>query len=298
MRAHRVIINADDLGMNPEVNSAIENAINDGCISSSSIMANAPAFDDAVRIAKQYSQISFGVHLNVDEFAPLTNHGIFYKYHIVDELGVFRKEVLHGFTTMEDDLVEAIYAEWKAQLDKVIAVGIVPSHIDSHEHTHGIVRLQDVLIRLLKEYDIKRIRRKPYTSIPEMFVNRGVKTSEEATSQNVTPIMVSQSTQKQSFIQRRLIQLRNGGVQRQWIKKMHKEGFELTDFFDSYQLFYHAYPKLLKYGHYKTIELMTHPGHPGYQIETDLLMQKKLKEVCQYELINYNDLSLVSLKKC
>lgn len=286
----KIIINADDLGMSVEVNAAIVKAIHEKCISSSTIMANAPSFDDAVRIAKQYPEISFGVHLNVDEFEPLTQSDVFRQYLIIDETGLFRKEVLHQFSTIEDELIEAIYAEWKAQLERVIAAGIVPSHVDSHEYTHGIVRLQDALIRLLKEYNIKKVRRKPYTSISEMIVNRGVTNSSIApTSSSRLPIN-AQPKENHSFIYRRLKQLKDGRIQRDWIKRMKKEGFKMTDFFDSYQMFCNAYPKLLKYRCYDTVELMSHPGHSGYSVETDLLMQKKLKDVCQYELINYNDL--------
>lgn len=290
MKALKVIINSDDLGMSASVNAAIEEAINEGCISSTTIMANAPAFDDAIRIAKQYPQISFGVHLNVDEFSPLTNPEVFRKYQIVDETGLFKKEVLHGFNAIEKELAEAIYEEWKAQLDKVISTGVLPSHVDSHEYTHGIVGLQEVLIRLLKEYGITKVRRKFYSSIPEMIVNRGVKTDELSTIPKTSAPNITTQHQNHSFIYRRLIQLKGGYIQWQWIKKMRKSGFVMTDFFDSYQMFLNAYPKLLKYGGYATVELMVHPGHQGYRTETELLMQEKLKEVCQYELINYKDL--------
>lgn len=288
MKMMRVIINADDLGMSMEVNASIEKAIKEGCISSSTIMANAPAFEDAVRIAKNNPQISYGVHLNVDEFAPLTNNDVFRKYQIVDETGVFKKEILHKFPVIEDELVGAIYTEWKAQVDKVFASGIVPTHLDSHEHTHGIICLQEILIRLLKEYNIQLIRRKPYTSIAEMIINRGVKINQPSNKKNSLQPQVSHITKSHSFFIRRLLQLKDGCIQRKWIRRMHKEGIVTTAFFDSYQMFCNAYPKLLKYRRVKTVELMTHPGHPGYQIETDLVMQKKLNSVCKYELINYN----------
>ena len=84
--------------------------------------------------------------------------------------------------------------------------------------------------------------------------------------------------------------MKDGLKHKKWIRKMRNEGFVMTDFFDSYQMFLNAYPKLLKYGRYNTVELMTHPGHPGYQTESELLIQKKLQDVCKYELINYKDL--------
>lgn len=75
----RLIINADDLGMSAEVNAQIEKGITLGVLTSSSLMANAPEFNDGVRIAKQYPRVSVGVHLNIIEYAPLTNQEIFKK---------------------------------------------------------------------------------------------------------------------------------------------------------------------------------------------------------------------------
>ena len=85
----RLIINADDLGISKDVNKQIEECIHIGCITSSSLMANGPAFEDGIRIAKQYPQISVGVHLNIVEFTPLTNADIFRKHGVLDSEGAF-----------------------------------------------------------------------------------------------------------------------------------------------------------------------------------------------------------------
>ena len=76
----KVIINADDLGISLDVNRRIEECINMGVVSSTTLLVNAPAFDDGVRIAKQHTQVSVGIHLNLIEFAPLTNSDVFKKY--------------------------------------------------------------------------------------------------------------------------------------------------------------------------------------------------------------------------
>jgi predicted glycoside hydrolase/deacetylase ChbG (UPF0249 family) len=69
----KVIINADDLGLSIATNKAIECAIVKNMISSCTIIANGMAFDDAIRISKQFTNISYGVHLNIIEFCPMTN---------------------------------------------------------------------------------------------------------------------------------------------------------------------------------------------------------------------------------
>ena len=292
MNKYRIIINADDLGMSREVNAAIETAIKEGCISSSTIMANAPAFDDAVRIAKLYPQISFGVHLNIDEFKPLTETSVFMKYGMLDANGAFKKEYLHNTElSYSDELLEAIYNEWKAQVKKVIDTGVIPSHFDSHEHTHGIFELQPILVRLMKEYGIKKVRRQPYSSILEMVVARfihqprPVKSDNKQQPQNCIPVK-----KRHSFIYRRFHQLLHAYRHRRWIHNMQKDDFVMMDFFDSYQMFCLCFPKLFKYKRMGTIELMTHPGHRGYRAENEMLANKELLNVCQYELINYNQI--------
>lgn len=292
MKKHRIIINADDLGMSGEVNAAIEKAITAGCISSSTIMANAPAFEDAIRIAKLYPHISFGVHLNIDEFKPLTDTSVFMKYGMLDTDGAFKKEYLHNTDiSFNDDLLDAIYKEWKAQVKKVIDAGVIPSHFDSHEHTHGIFELQPMYIKLLKGYCVKRTRRQPYSSMLGMVAVKFMHLNKQVKS-DIKPLSSEglQPKKRHSFIYRRLQQFLHSYRHRRWIHDLKEEDFVMTDYFDSYQKFCLCYPKLLKYCRIGTVELMTHPGHKGYLSEGEMLMNKELQKVCPYELINYNQL--------
>lgn len=291
MKKYRIIINSDDLGMSADVNAAIEKAIREGCISSSTIMANAPAFEDAVRIAKQYPQISFGLHLNIDEFTPLTDSSVFQKYGMINEDGTFKKEyLLKTESSINDELMDSIYNEWKAQIEKVIKAGIIPSHLDSHEHTHGIFDLQPILVKLMKEYGFTKVRRQPFSSMLNMIMVRLLHLNPATQSEPISQPENIPATKNHSFIYRRLRQLLDGRRHSQWIRNMKKGEFGMTDFFDGYQMFCSCYPRLYKYKIMGTIELMTHPGHQGYKAETEMLMNKELQRVCQYELINYNQL--------
>lgn len=291
MKKYKIIINADDLGLSNEVNVAIEKAISGECISSSTIMANAPAFDDAIRIAKLYPHISFGVHLNIDEFYPLTEPSVFVKYGMIAENGAFKKEYLQNTNiSFCNELLEAIYNEWKAQIEKMRDAGINPSHFDSHEHTHGIFGLQPVLVRLIKEYGVIKVRRRPFSSIFDMVVIKLMHLNQHATTEKNMHSYATSVENHRSFLYRRLHQLVDAYQHRLWIRDIRKEDIAVTDYFDGYQKFCNCYPKLFKYRNMETIELMVHPGHNGYFAETEMLMQKKLQSVCQYELVNYNQL--------
>ena len=72
MRPIRIIVNADDLGFNPAVNSAIFELIAAGRVTSATLLANGPAAEEAMAQAAATRGASFGVHLNATQFRPLT----------------------------------------------------------------------------------------------------------------------------------------------------------------------------------------------------------------------------------
>ena len=76
----RVIINADDFGVNATVNTEIERCIREGLITSTTIMAAGDGFEEAIEISKLYPQISFGVHLTLDELTSQTKSPLLHQY--------------------------------------------------------------------------------------------------------------------------------------------------------------------------------------------------------------------------
>ena len=61
----KIIVNADDFGISKEVNEGIVKGFQDGIISSTTVMANMPEFEEAMNLAKKNSKLGVGVHLNV-----------------------------------------------------------------------------------------------------------------------------------------------------------------------------------------------------------------------------------------
>ena len=68
----KIIINADDFGMSLNVNDAILDLLAREKISSSTILANGPFVEQACAQIHRFPQCSFGVHLNVTEFRPVS----------------------------------------------------------------------------------------------------------------------------------------------------------------------------------------------------------------------------------
>lgn len=263
-----LIINADDLGMNHQVNIAIEKVINESLVTSSTIMANGDAFEEAVAIALRNPGATYGVHLCIDQMAPLTNSDVFKKNGMVDEEGKFIQfAYLHINRTKE--IKEAIYNEWKAQIKKVLDAGITITHMDSHHHAHCNPFLTPIYIRLAREFNIKKLRL-------AMFIPPKVKLREKK-----APVVLKTNSQS-GFIKNgsraRLILLSiKAYIELYNANRLIKRKFDTTDFFCSYR-YYLNNQELLK--EYQTIELMTHPGHPSYQEETEqLVMLKSIRDV-------------------
>ena len=274
-----IIINADDLGISFDVNRKIEECINRGVITSTSLLVNAPAFEDGVRIAKQSSNVSVGIHLNLIEFAPLTNEDVFKKFGIIGEDGNFKDGAVFVSDCNNIQLKQAIFEEWDAQICKFKETGIVPTHIDSHEHTHTIVNLQDVLCKVMDKHGIKRVRRKMIPSIRLMFKMRKHPDSVKLDkSMAVTP-------KKHNVFYRRLRIFVEKYQSARWNRQMSRR-YLMTDSFYAFR-YYYSSRDIINLG--RKVELMCHPGHMSYQDETDnLLNDNKWRNDIVF--ITYNDL--------
>ena len=135
-----IIINADDLGLSTAVNEAIFDLMERGHITSSSLFANAPATEEAIIESRQHKNRSFGVHLNVTAFRPLTRSAALSP--ILDNSGWFTNSI--RLTPITSQLREAIFQEWSAQIERLLAMGLTPSHIElgttrSH-HSRPVLR--------------------------------------------------------------------------------------------------------------------------------------------------------------
>ena len=68
----RLIVNADDFGLSPSVNSAVIRAHREGILTSASLMVNESGFDEAVKLAKENPRLGVGLHLTLlaQKFPP------------------------------------------------------------------------------------------------------------------------------------------------------------------------------------------------------------------------------------
>lgn len=156
----KVIINADDFGINPIVTQAIEQCIEKKIVTSTTIMANGECLEEAKRFADLHPEISFGVHLCISEFRSLTKSDVFTKYGITDKDGNFIKKAIFGIKHFSPELKFAVRYELLTQIKKLQDMGFKISHADSHHHAHTIPELVDVFIEVLQEVGITKMRLK------------------------------------------------------------------------------------------------------------------------------------------
>ena len=149
-----IIVNGDDLGMSAAVNEATFDLMSRGRISSATLLANAPAAREAARRAASFPGCSFGVHLNVTQFEPLTS-GAGARL-LVDERG----QMTRANETAPPGAARlmAIYDEFCAQVGRVAAFGVRVSHVDSHNHIHTRPFFFPILKMVQRRFGIRRVR--------------------------------------------------------------------------------------------------------------------------------------------
>lgn len=145
----KLINNADDFGYSHAINYGIIDSYLDGILTSTTLMPGMPGFQHAVALAKQNPGLGIGIHLTLTCGKPvMEGHQT-----LVDEKGYFKKLSFYNDETTSVD-EEEVYKEWKTQIEKVYANGIIPTHLDSHHHIHTFKNNPDIVKRLSKEYGL------------------------------------------------------------------------------------------------------------------------------------------------
>ena len=157
----RLIVNADDLGLTRGVNRAILETIEKGIVTSTTLMANSAAYQDAVDTIGKTSKPSVGCHVLLVDGAPLSpassvpsllerNNGS----------GNFRTNLLPFLSMAAQGKInpDEVAKEATAQFTKLQASGVTISHFDTHKHTHIFPAVYQPLIRAAKACGIKAVR--------------------------------------------------------------------------------------------------------------------------------------------
>lgn len=131
MKELLVIVNADDLGLSETVNGEVERLHKRGVLSSATIMATGPAVEGVPSIQDRNPELGLGLHMNATNFRAVTP--AIRESMLCDGQGVFHLDFRSRY---QRRLTPLLAAEWMAQLEKVLDMGIRIDHLDSHHHVH------------------------------------------------------------------------------------------------------------------------------------------------------------------
>jgi hopanoid biosynthesis associated protein HpnK len=154
----RLIVTADDFGLAPEVNEAIEFAHGAGILSAASLMVAAPAAGHAIRLARRMPRLRVGLHLVLVDGAPaLPAQEV---TELVDAHGMLRGSL---FATALRLVVrplarEQIAKEVGAQFIAFRGTGLALDHVNAHRHFHAHPIVARCLVAQARENGARAIR--------------------------------------------------------------------------------------------------------------------------------------------
>ncbi len=151
-----LVVHADDLGETHSVNAAAIKALQGGTINSASMMVPCPWFPEIADYAKSHPDADFGLHLT------LTSERVYYRWgpvapadkvpSLVDLNGYFH----HDWEDGEHINAKEVEVELRAQIERALAMGVRPTHLDSHQYRlimNG-KELFDTMLRVAHDYKL------------------------------------------------------------------------------------------------------------------------------------------------
>jgi len=159
----RLIVNADDLGLTAGINRAVFEARAHGIVTSTTLMANSRAFAGATELARGDKELSVGCHvvlMDGEPVLPADKVPTLLEPHSNNGARRFR-DSLNDFVaaSFRHKLnAEEIEAEASAQIERIQAAGIRPSHFDTHKHAHMFAAVLRPLLRAAKSRGVGAVR--------------------------------------------------------------------------------------------------------------------------------------------
>jgi chitin disaccharide deacetylase len=169
----RLIVNADDFGFTKDVNAGIVECHRNGILTSTTLMANGDAFDDAVRLAKENSSLDIGVHL-------------------VLVGGPGQPDSPAGLLAQLAKRQVDLYGTMRRQVQTILNAGLTPTHLDTHKHTHLVPAVLKALVRVAIEFGIPWVRKPadfPVAANAPNFTRRAVNSVVAFAASRFDPIL-------------------------------------------------------------------------------------------------------------
>ncbi len=156
MNKKKLIINADEYGVASCITDAINICLDNGVLTSTTIVAGGMDFERAAGFVK--NKDCCGVHLSLVDYLPSSLGSM------IPSLLCDNRERLHPLKTFIKRYfsnkinLNEVRIELGNQIEKCLDHHIVPTHLDGHCNLHVLPGIFAVLLELMKKYKIKKIR--------------------------------------------------------------------------------------------------------------------------------------------
>ncbi|MBC6429521.1 ChbG/HpnK family deacetylase [Nostoc sp. HG1] len=138
------IVNGDDFGASQGINSGIVEAHCNGVLTSTSLMVNMPASEEAAILSRKLPELSVGLHVNI--------------------------------TTEDGELTLDLTApdQCRAELNRQLKcfqelIGHLPTHLDSHHNIHRSPQLLPHFLNLAQQYRLPLREHSPVRYFPSFY---------------------------------------------------------------------------------------------------------------------------------
>jgi hopanoid biosynthesis associated protein HpnK len=191
-----LIVTADDFGLAPEVNAAVETAHKSGILTAASLMIGAPAAADALARSRRMPALKVGLHIVLTDGYPVSPASRL--PNLVDRSGRFRSDMGRASVRIfVDPMVRRQVAEEiTAQFDAFVATGLPLDHVDCHKHWHLHPTIASLIFDIGQRYGMTALR------VPSEPV-RVLKLVEKQTSSKLSWVTSTSAALLRARVQRR-----------------------------------------------------------------------------------------------
>ena len=153
-----MIVTADDFGLAPEVNAAVETAHSNGILTAASLMMGAPAAADAVDRARRMRSLRVGLHIVLTDGYPVSPPSRLPD--LVDKSGRFRSDMVRSSVRISVDATvrRQVADEIAAQFEAFVATGLRLDHVDCHKHWHLHPAISGLILDIGERYGMTALR--------------------------------------------------------------------------------------------------------------------------------------------
>ena len=164
-----VVPHVDDLGASHGANAAFLDLARRGAVTCGSVMVPGPWFREIADAAAADPSLDIGIHLTLTSewdacrWAPIST--VSRASGLIDPDGYFWRDV----ASLRRHLVpEAAAAEMRAQVERALATGLAPTHVDAHMAAAMMPELLDAQVRLARDYGLMPILPRSIVWAPDL----------------------------------------------------------------------------------------------------------------------------------